>query len=215
MSTSTLPVPLIVPVDAEHNGKRTAGCAIMLVGFLVPLIVIGVLINDGWFIGVFVGLVVAAMAATVTERVLRHRWPSGRTVRIDPEQIAIVKRGQPEMAVDPHQDIEPLLYHFVTKRSTRIRKGWHVLVLAIEHDDILLPLYSFASPEQFAELEDNALFRKLEKPDEEEIRKAGMVRRMLTAEHARNLYGAEMTLDQFTAVVDRLQELFPQWMPRS
>lgn len=215
MVASALSSPLVIPVDAEHNGKRAAGCAVILAGFFVPLILISLLIEQGWFVGILVGLAVAAGAATITERVLRHRWPSGRVVTIEPTQIAIVRNQQPEYALEPHQQVNALLYHFVVKRGTRIKKGWHVVVLALEQDDTLVPFYSFASPEQFEALEDRALFRTLEKTDNETLKGSGVMRRMLEAESYRNAYGAEMTLDQFVGVVDQLQEQFPQWMPRA
>lgn len=204
-----------MPVDAEHGGKRAVGCATLLVGFLLPLAIIVAVMPDGWLIGIVVGFAVAAAAASLTERLLRNRWPSGRALSVNTASIRLLKHANVEEAINAEQHVNAMLYHFVVKRNSRVRKGWHVIVLTLEQDDTYIPVYTFASPEQFEALAQRPLFHLLERPKDESLKSAGMMRRLYTAETYRSMHGAEVTLDEFTQLLNTLQEQFPHWMPKS
>ncbi|XWX05297.1 hypothetical protein VZO05_06990 [Aggregatilineales bacterium SYSU G02658] len=212
---TTLSLPFQMPVDAEHGGKRAVGCVSLLIGFLVPLIGIVSIMPEGWLIGIVVGFAVAAAAASLTERLLRGRWPSGRALSVDSQSIRLLKHEQVEEAINPAQHVNAMLYHFVVKRNSRVRKGWHVIVLTLEQDDTYIPVYTFASPEQFEALAQRPLFHLLERPKDESLKSAGVMRRLHTAETYRSMHGAEVTLDEFTRLLNTLQEQFTHWMPKS
>lgn len=204
-----------MPVDAEHGGKRAVGCVSLLVGFLLPLAIIVAVMPDGWLIGIIVGFAVAAAAASLTERLLRNRWPSGRALSVDTASIRLLKHQDVEETINAEQHVNAMLYHFVVKRNSRVRKGWHVIVLTLEQDDTYIPVYTFASPEQFEALAQRPLFHLLERPKDESLKSAGVMRRLYTAETYRSMHGAEVTLDEFTQLLNTLQEQFPHWMPKS
>jgi hypothetical protein len=211
---TTLSLPFSMPVDAEHGGKRAVGCAALLLGFTLPVIFITALVPDGWLIGFFVGLITAALAASLVEWLLRDRWPSGRALRVGADSIQLVKHDKVEETINSQQQVNVLLYHFVVKRSGRVRKGWHVIVMALEQDDTYIPIYTFASPERFEALEQRPLFHLLERPKEESLKSAGLSRRLHTAESYRSVNGAEVAWDDFTHLLNALQEQFPHWMPK-
>lgn len=213
MAVSSL--PLTIPVDAEHGGKRAAGCASLLVGFIATFTIVVTLIPDGWIIGFIAGLVGAAAAASLTERALRDRWPSGRTLHISPQAIQLRNRDQVEHSINPEEHVNAMPYHFVVKRNGRVRKGWHVVVLALEQDETYVPVYTFASPEEFEALAQRPHFHLLERPKEDSLKSAGLTRRLYAAESHRSVHGAEIRLQEFTELLDTLQEQFPQWMPKS
>lgn len=213
MAASSL--PLVIPVDAEHGGKRAVGCVALLIGFAVPFFIVVSLLPDGWIIGFIVGLAGAAAIASLAERALRDRWPSGRTLNVSPQAIQLRKHDSVEHTLNAEQHVNAMPYHFVVKRNGRVRKGWHVVVLALEQDETYVPVYTFASPQAFEALAQRPLFHLLERPKDDSLKSAGLTRRLYAAESCRSLYGAEVRLEEFTRLLTTLQEQFPAWMPQS
>lgn len=217
MTVATSPTfPLSYPVDAEHGGKRAVGCLAMFIAFVVILLSAITLIENGVFIGLIGGLIGAALVTTLVDRTLRNRWASGREVTIATETIQIVNKGHTEEQIDLQKEVSPLLYTFTVKRGGRVKKGWHVLALVLEQDETFLPIYTFCSPTEFEELPASKSFKLLEKKKgEDQLKLAGMQRRMLEAESYRSMNGAEMTFLQFQSFLETLETQFPKWMPKS
>jgi hypothetical protein len=211
---------LFTPVDAEHAGIRTAGCATFFIGGAVCFLVGSALLPEAAGIAALLGLLVGALIAYGVDRQLRGRWPSGRVLQADANQIAITRNNEPEFSIDPHKQVNVIPYRFEVLRNGRVKKGWLVVALVLEQDDALIPVYTFASPDQFEKLRLAKHFEILQRADKlnsnsnsvQEMKLAGKMRRMHEAEKVRGLEGAEMTLEQFEQYIQFLQDTYPAWM---
>ena len=114
-----------------------------------------------------------------------------------------------------------LTWNFQVKRSSRIKKGWYVLSVSLEQEGEFIPVYTFASPEDFETFSMADRFTTLikrdrnkdkEKPAGGSMRRAGEQRRLHEAEYDRGMNGAEVTLEQFIEYLDHLQLNYPSWM---
>jgi hypothetical protein len=212
---------LSLPVDAEHTGIRLAGCT-TLIGSGIVLFFLGSFItNLTGMVVLLLSIVLASAIAYGTEKFLKQRWKSGRMLVADTNTIAIRKGETVERTVDPNQQVNVLTWTFNVKRSSRVKKGWHVIGLSLEQDDNYVPVYTFASPDDFERMPLSEHFTMLEKPpkdDKEKIkaastmRHAGEQRRLHEAEVDRSMFGAEVTLSQFIEYLEFLQKTYPQWM---
>jgi hypothetical protein len=209
-------------VDAEHTGIRAVGC-LTLVGIGVSLfLLIGTLTMLPDMVIIFASIFIAAVAAYALEKYLKHRWPSGRVLEANGTQIALRNKNEVERSIDPQQQVNVLTWNFQVKRAARVKKGWHVVGLALEQEGEYIPVYTFASPDDFEKLPLSDQFTRLEKPDKKDkkdktksvatMRQAGEQRRLHEAEYDRGMFGAELTLAQFTEYLEFLQKNYPKWM---
>jgi hypothetical protein len=220
-STMDSSSPSVYAVDAEHSGLRVSIVFIFIGIWAAIFVVLNTLIASE---GVNILAMVVSFAATAlltqqVEKLLKTRWPSGRAVRVEPNQISIVKRNQVQHEIDPAQRVNVLLWRFKIARRSRVPKGWYMVACALEQEDHYIPVYTFMSPSDFDNLNATQHFsllqsrKELEKEGRDNMRLAGEQRRLHTAENIRWMEGAEMTTDDFKQFIIRLQEQFPQWMP--
>ncbi|MCS6835163.1 MAG: hypothetical protein NZ750_03990 [Anaerolineae bacterium] len=203
------------PVDAEHGGLRAVGCSVLVVALGVGYAILNSLIPDAPLLAFVVALLLAGLLSSLADRWLRPRWPSGRVLEVSDERLSLLNRDRPEVSLDAEGHINVALWDFIVARNGRVRKGWHVVSLGLEQDDELLVAYTFASPEDFDKLPFKSRVVRLLRPKEAEggdMRSAGVQRRLLVAEQWRSERGAELTLEQFTALYALLAERFPRWM---
>jgi hypothetical protein len=91
--------------------------------------------------------------------------------------------------------------------------------LAVEDDDVYLPVYSLIAPEKFDNLPKKEWFtelisrKKLKEAGGDTMRIAGLQRRLLKAETARSIHGVEMNYDDFLIFMEWLVIHFPEWSP--
>jgi hypothetical protein len=210
------------PVDAEHTGIRAVGCLSLLSMGIGLFLLIGTMTTLPDMVIIFASIVIAAVVAFGIEKYLKHRWPSGRVLEVNGQQIAIRKKNEIERTIDPQQQTNVLIWNFQVKRAARVKKGWHVVGLSLEQEGEYIPVYTFASPEDFENLPLSEQFTRLEKPDKKDkkdktksiatMRHAGEQRRLHEAEYDRGMFGAELTLAQFTEYLEFLQKNYPKWM---
>lgn len=214
---------LVLPVDAEHTGIRAAGCTTMVLAFVGLFMIFGYIGYFPAIVAILTSLVLAAATSYVLEKYLKQRWPSGRTLEIEDEAIAIRKNGETQRKIDPQQHVNVLTWNFTVKRSSRVKKGWHVLGMSLEQDGEFIPVYTFASPEDFGDFPLSEHFTKLVKDDKKDkdkdkskpavnIRQAGEQRRLHQAEYDRGINGAEITFSQFKTYLEFLQKNYHKWM---
>lgn len=211
------------PVDAEHTGIRAVGC-VTLLGISIGLFLLGsTLTSLPGMIVIFASIIIASAVAFVLEKYLKYRWPSGRVLEVNGTEIAIRNKNEVERRIDPQQQTNVLIWNFKVKRSARVKKGWHVVGLSLEQEGEYIPVYTFASPDDFEKLPLSEQFTRLEKPDNRKdkkdktksvatMRQAGEQRRLHEAEYDRGMFGAELTLAQFTEYLEFLQKNYPKWM---
>lgn len=209
---------VVFDVDAEHLGVRLSGC-VSFIGLGLISFFAGAFVLQNSFSAALVAFIVSAVGANVIERSLKGRWKSGRAIALIDDTITLAKQSQVERKLDAGQHINILMWHFVVKRSSRVKKGWHVVAVALEQNDDRISAYTFASPEEFSDMNHHKLFTKLEKEDKKDekpkvssMKRAGEQRRLFEAELERSVIGAELRLDQFIDFIDVLQEKYPDWM---
>ncbi|MFN8531002.1 MAG: hypothetical protein U0670_20550 [Anaerolineae bacterium] len=224
LTSSAAPTdPRIFPVDAEHSGVRAVVLIVFILAGILGFMVTGFLIpSDGLnIIALFVGLALAAGAALPLERVLKHRWPSGRSVRVSSDAIRIEKRGTVERQINTEDPVQTVFWRFEVQRRARVPKGWTMLACALEAEGAYLVAYTFASPDTIKRTPHVERFKALisrrnstgQKDMREDMRLAGEQRRLRDAETQRWMEGAEMTYDDFQAYLQILETRFPEWMP--
>lgn len=217
----TYPPARTYPVDAEHGALRISIVFIFIVFWIIIFLLLNALVpSEGLnILAVIISFAATAVLTQQIERALKARWPSGRALHIDQQQIRLVKNDKVEHMIDGSQRVNVLLWRFKIARRSRVPKGWYMIACALEQDDKYLPVYTFISPTDFDNLKVNQQFpilqsqKDLKRDGQSDIRLAGEQRRLHTAEQIRWMDGAEMNTEDFKKYLGSLQEHFPQWMP--
>ncbi len=218
------PQTLRLPVDPEPTSLRL----IVLSSFLVGL-VLGVWLSDIAFrwgtcsmLGFGVGIASGVIVMLITERLLRPIWKSDRWVRVTQDEIAFLQGEKIKRAINPMQQVNVTQWRFTIKRRSRAEKGWYVVAIALEQDDVYLPVYTLMSPERFEAMSTAGQYEELTIRREDVLKKsakgddiklAGMQRQLYIGETARGIDGVEMLPDDFDTLLRWLQDHFYRWMP--
>ncbi len=208
-----------IPVDPEHSGLRMAVVGVFLISAAFFYFLITWLIPQMGGINLIAAggaLAGATIMTQVTDRLFKHRWPSGRVLRIDADRIQLALRDNIQREIDGGQHVNVLMWRFTISKRTRIQKGWYMVALALQQDDLYLPVYTFVSPTEFEMMPYNKQITALQprkKSEMQDLKLAGQQRRLHTAEDARWNEGAEMSQDDFRGYIVRLKQQFPEWMP--
>jgi hypothetical protein len=219
MTITSASTDLRFPVDSEHGGVRLAVLVAFLATAAVLFVVANTLIPSQGFniIAGLVGFAGAVGVSRLVEPVIKARWPSGRKLEVNADSIRLTRHSQTQVEIGAFEPVHIHLWRFPIKRRARVPKGWYVMACALEQDDNWLALYTFAAPDQSANLAKDLPFPVLIPPDSkqqsESLRVAGEQRRLLTAEQHRWHDGAEMQLADFEQFARHLKERFPQWIP--
>jgi hypothetical protein len=216
---------LVISVDREHSAMRLtivlAFVALWIIGFIVSNAVIP---NEGLsLLAVIIGFGVAYGSTAVLERLLKNRWPSGRTVQVDRSGVKLVKRGELQQEMLSEDPVETRLWSFKISKRARVPKGWSMLACALEYENQYLTAYTFMSPAELEKLPMHDAFKVLigkrkgnsDADAREDLRLAGEQRRLRDAENHRWMFGAEMTPADFKAYLNRIQAQFPEWIPEN
>ncbi|MBL8162180.1 MAG: hypothetical protein JNJ61_09350 [Anaerolineae bacterium] len=212
---------LAIDVDREHGGLRLSMIAIFIGLWILVFAITNSLIPSAGFniIAGLVAFVVAAVGGRLLEPILKERWPSGRVVQVDTDGVQLRFRGSTQEHVRSNEAVSALLWRFKIDRRSRVPKGWYVVACALEQDDRFLAVYTFASPDNMTALSKLAKFSDLmsdkatKNARQDSLRIAGEQRRLRLAEQHRWNDGAEMSYEEFTRYIERLNAQFPQWLP--
>lgn len=215
---------LHLTVDPEPASFRLA----VLFGFLGGLIG-GVLISDMIFrwgtcslVGLGIGIAIGTVMTIIIEKFLKPLWKSNRFIRVNSDEIAFLRGERITRAINPRQQVNVTQWRFTVKRRGRAEKGWYVVAIALEQDDVYLPVYTLISPEQYEAMDKADQFTELTLRREDfikksvkgdDIRLSGTQRQLYTAETARGLDGVEMLPDDFNTLLRYLHDNFYRWMP--
>jgi hypothetical protein len=217
--TTTSPIAnLELSVDAEHTGIRAAGCGVFALALMGSFVIFNLLMPEALLVILVGSLVTAGAISYFADMRLKTLWPSGRRLFANAETIQLKRHDKEESVIHPNQQVNVLPWRFEVKRNGRVKKGWYVVALALEQDDVFIPVYTFASPDQFDKMPLKHAFDILQPPEKvkagsgREMRLAGQQRRLHTAEKVREMNGAEMTLPQFEQYIEFLQKNYPSWM---
>lgn len=207
-------------VDAEHAGVRTLGCITFLFGSVAGFFILNTIIPNGGLIVVGLSIALAVGLTYTSDMLTKKYWPSTRYLQILDDVIRLVQKDITQSQVDPHQNVNFMMWHFEAPRHPRVPKGWYVVANALEQDGEYIVIYSIASPEDFEALPLSRLstryVRKSKKSNDEsrDLRKAGAIRRIEQAEFHRGELGAEMKLEDYQDYLDYLVDTYTSWMPK-
>jgi len=213
---------LSLPADPEPTSLR-----LTLVGILFGGAVVGYLLTFLIFpnssgcspLSLIVGVIAGALLMQGAEAVLKPRWDSKTSLELSPQQLNIRKRERELQAINPDNQPRLHMWRFEVKRAGRVPKGWFMVGLAVEDNDIILPSYTLMSPEQLEILPYGEHFTQLVSRDEikradgDMMRISGLQRRLLKAEAARDLHGVEIEYDNLLIYIDWIKVHFPEWLP--
>lgn len=207
----------VLPVDPEHTGLRLAIVGLFIATAVILYIVIGLITPQSEGLNLLAiggGLAGAAVMTQVADSFFKQRWKSGRFLQIVGDKIQLALKDKVQREIDGAQHVNVLLWRFEISKRTRIPKGWYMIALALQQDDLYLPIYTFVSPDDYNTLVYNKQYVMLQKqPDEKDMRLAGQQRRLRMAEDARWIEGGEMSKDDYLMYIARLRQQFPEWMP--
>jgi len=207
-------------VDREHGALRLSIVLVFILGWVISFVVLNALIeNEGLnILAIVASFGLTALLTQQIEKRLKERWPSGRAVEVENEQIRLVKKDNVQEKIDASQQVNVLLWRFQITRRSRVPKGWFMVACALEQDETYIPVYAFMSPNELDDIITSGQFVLLQSKKERrqqggDMRLAGEQRRLHAAESVRWMNGAEMTAEEFVSYVGYLQERFPRWMP--
>lgn len=207
--------PLRFSVDPEHSGLRLAvilslfGLAALIFVFITLL-----LPGLGALIALFVSLGIGYLAASLLERQLKRRWPSGRVLELDVRAARLLRKTDVEMQIDGGLRVDVLCWRFEVRGRGRVPRGWYMVACALQQGDKAISAYTFMPQRRFEALAGHERFTVLSPAREtrgqpgSDMRLAGEQRRLKDAEYRRWQAGAELTPDDFERYVMRVFDLF-------
>ncbi len=218
------PAGRVISIDTEHFSVR----------FLVPVVMIGVTVlfhivalrlMDGVFEGVDPACVVVALdipvllgTGYVVERLLKRTIPSRRYATLGHDRLVVTdERTQPPQVteIDWNRKVNTMAWRFAIRRRARVPKGWFCVAIQLLQDDVDVIFYTFKSPAAVETMPGSDQFARLRPRRETEkaadLHTAAEQRRLLKLEDARWRDGAEITADDFDALVAALGEHVPGW----
>ncbi|MCY4466404.1 MAG: hypothetical protein OXE46_12795 [Chloroflexi bacterium] len=210
---------LVFEVDREHSGVRLLGCFLFLFGSIASYFVLSSLFSNGGLLAVGAALAIAVALTYLGDHLAKRYWPSNRVIQFADDMIQLLKSEQLQGAIHGGSTVNLLMWHFEAKRHPRVPKGWYVVANALEQDGEMIVSYSIASPTDFEALPLSRLSvkfqkKKRKKGEEQNLREAGVQRRIAQAEFHRGELGAELTLDDYHAYLDYLADTYTSWMPK-
>ena len=211
---------LVFQVDREHSGVRLLGCFTFLIAVVASYLLVSSFFSNGGLLAVGAALAIAVALTYLADYLAKLYWPSNRVIQFADDMIHLMKGGQPQGAIDGGATVNLLMWHFEAKRHPRVPKGWYVVANALEQDGEMIVSYSIASPDDFAALPLSRLSVKYQKKKKrkkgatQNLREAGVQRRIAQAEFHRGELGAELSLDDYHAYLDYLADTYTTWMPK-
>jgi hypothetical protein len=208
----------VFPLDIEHGGIRLALPVLTVIGFVVGYVGSSAVIDtmkldaSAGCISFFVGGLVAVITSLLADRFLKRIWPSKRTLALNPERVRLQdqRKNREDVQIDWGGDLSMLAWRFeVSRRSSRIPKGWYMLGIQLTQGETDLTLYTFMSPKdaellptyrRFVPLQSRAAINK----GQGTLREISEQRRLLKAEDARWMDGAEVRREDFAILLESI-----------
>ena len=213
---------IVIPVDPEPIGLRVVQILFFLIGSVIGYV--GALAIFGGDttcspLALISGIIVGTGFLYLSDFLLRSRWTSNKFVEASQTQMHILNKNKQEQVIVPGANTDIHTWRFKVTRAGRVPKGTYMVGLAVEDDDVYLPVYCLIPPEKFDSMPNNEWFtelisrKNLRDAGGDTMRIAGLQRRLLKAETARSIHGVEMGFDDFLTFVEWLEVHFPEWSP--
>ena len=206
-------------VDSEHSGIRLVGCFTFAISAIALYFALNAIFPGGGLIIIAAALALAVGMTYLADYLSKRYWPSNRVLQFLGDLVQLRKAGKAQAEIDLAQAVNILFWHFAVKKHPRVPKGWYVVANALEQDGEHLATYSIVSPDDFKALPLSRLSKAYQrqrksKKEKNEMRKAGVDRRLARAEFFRGEFGAEMTPEDYHAYLEYLADTYPEWMPK-
>ncbi len=152
------------------------------------------------------------------DRLAKRRLPSRRSATLSEQALVVTDRRRSPTRVtriDWERTVNVKSWRFVVHRRTRIPKGWYCMALQLLQDEEEVILYTFMSPQEAEQVPGYASFTRL-RPRKEtlsstDLSAATEQRRLLRLEDQRWEDGAEISADDFRAVLALVRRFVPGW----
>ena len=214
----------MISIDAEHFSVRFLVPVVMVVVTIIFHLV-AIRLLDGAFEGVDPACVVVALDIVVLlgtgfvfERLLKRVMPSRRYAKLDDEQLVVIDgRSRPPAVTEIAWDrkVNTLAWRFPVRRRSRVPKGWYCMAVQLLQDDVEVIFYTFKAPDAAEATRGYNQFARLRPRRETEgstdLHAAAEQRRLLKLEDARWQDGAEVTANDFDALIAALVDHVPGW----
>jgi hypothetical protein len=165
----TTPTPLVIPrvplpgepplkmlVDTEHFGIRIMMTVFAFgglgLGFVIGQVLAAAIDPTFSSLCLAIPLAIVAMVGLTQlgERVIKPRWTSGRTVYLDSAALQLEDRrrgARQETIIRWLDGVDVQAWYFpVTKRRTRVQRGWLCTSIQLRQGDQTIMLYAFLNP---------------------------------------------------------------------
>jgi hypothetical protein len=214
----------LIPIDTEHSSQLLVPVLALVIAAVVHVIGLMLFRNVLKEIAspicamLLIDAVVFIAAWSVIDRFLRRIRPSPRYATLNSEALVITDGRQhpaqvTRIAWDKAVNIKA--WKFTINRRTRVPKGWYCLALYLLQDETDAILYTFMNP-QLAEVAIGyGHFVRLQ-PRQNSASDADLdmlteQRRLLKLENLRWQDGAEISPEDFNALLAVLQQRVPTW----
>jgi len=216
--------PRHIVIDAEHFSVR----------FLVPVLAVALVIvfhvaaqmalsgplDGGSAVCVVLPLDVLVLIAGgyAIERVLKRLLPSRRAAALSDDALVVTdaRRSPPQVTrIEWDRTVNVAAWRFAVKRRARVPKGWYCMALRLLQDEQEATFYTFMPPEESEHSLGADEFVRLRSRQEVEsgadLSAVAQQRRLLKLEDARWTDGAEISREDFHALLAALQRHVPGW----
>ncbi len=162
---TTLPLPVILHTDREHDKLRTTIVLILILLYFISYRIVQALLNLAMFatvrdyataISCVLGLVLALGVTAVIEKILKRTWHSGQSLTLDEEGILAQYRHQNPIRIRQNGSMTRINWTFGLKgyrrggREKRLPAKWVCLACQLQQDDHRLIVYSYMPPREAA-----------------------------------------------------------------
>jgi len=152
------------------------------------------------------------------ERALKRIWPVHRSAKLSDRALVLTdRRKQPPRVtrIEWAQRVNVRAWRFTVKRPGRIPRGWYCLALHLLQDENEAIFYTFMSRKEAEKLADYEHFVRLRSRKETlsnpDLEAVAEQRRLLKLEDARWEDGAEVSREDFGAILAMLRQHVEMW----
>ncbi|GAB4553327.1 MAG: hypothetical protein OHK0023_22330 [Anaerolineae bacterium] len=211
----------IIPLDPDHIGIRVALPLIAVAAFVAFAVLLPYVISsaDAGCLSLILATFGALITMALADFILKRVWKSGRQLELLPTGLRLYDKRKSQ-AVDTRimwdGRVNVLAWRFTVKRgSARVSKGWIMLGCQLTQDEAQMTLYTFMPPKDansdaysgFVQLMIRDVVAKGNLP----LRELNTQRQLLQAENERWQGGAEMSREDFAALITALSAHQPNW----
>lgn len=170
--TSSQTYPKILHADQEHSGLRTAVFALLFLSLILAFFGLRALLNAAgpdWLADYAIALAclgsfpVAVGIIWVAEKYMKQYWPSGRTVTLLADGIAVQTESGNSVTLKRAQNMLPMAWYFDLAgwqrggRERRVPKNWFCLAIELKAGKASIIVYTYMPPNQAERWLDEAI----------------------------------------------------------